>query len=65
MSMTDEEHRHRHIELHKSLDELVADWIDHQGIGSDKFLSNTPIRELMEWSYQQTQNPTKPIRGTI
>jgi len=49
-----EEHRKRHIELHKALDELVADWMRHTG-----FLpSKRQVTELMRWSYEQTINPT-------
>lgn len=60
--MTDEEHKARHVELHKALDELAADWLDHTYTTSGKLLSNTSIMELMEWSHQQTLNPTKPRR---
>lgn len=53
-SLSPEQHQQRHIELHKSLDELVADFITQTG----KLPSKTPLIELMEWSYQQTQSPT-------
>jgi hypothetical protein len=53
--MTPEAHRERHQQLHKALDELLADYIGHHGDQPD-FL-NMPIRVLMEWSYQQTKNP--------
>ena len=47
-------HRKRHILLHKYLDELVADFITH----TDKLPSETTLMALMEWSYQQTKEPT-------
>ena len=49
-----EEHKKRHIELHKALDELIADYITHH---DQKRPSNTTVMELLEWSYKQTQNP--------
>lgn len=48
--MTKEEHLKRHEELHKSLDELVADWIRH----TNEFLCVSTVFELMEWSHSQT-----------
>lgn len=48
--MDDKEHRGRHIALHKSLDELVADYIGETG----NLPSQHTIFELMEWSYEQT-----------
>ena len=56
--MTPEEHRARHRHLHKALDELIADYLDHQPIERFRFLSETTVMELMEWSFQQTRNPT-------
>ena len=53
--MKKEEHKIRHKELHKMLDELIADYIRH----NDKRLSETNIIELMQWSYQQTLNPSE------
>lgn len=54
--MTQEEHKKRHIELHKSLDELFADFIRHNP--NKKSFLETPIKKLMEWSYKQTISPT-------
>ena len=51
------EHIKRHKELHKNLDELVADFISH----TEKLLSKTTIMELMEWSYKQTIEPNNDI----
>lgn len=53
--MTKEEHIKRHQELHKSLDELVADMIENTA----KMLNETTVMELMTWSYQQTINPAE------
>ena len=47
-------HRKRHILLHKYLDELVADFIT----ATKKFPSKTNLLKFMEWSYQQTKEPT-------
>lgn len=53
--LTPEEHRQRHIELHQKLDELIADWIGH----GKKLPSQATVMELMQWSHQQTLNPTE------
>lgn len=52
--MTPEEHKQRHIELHASLDELVADLISE----TDKLPFKMTVLELMKWSYEQTLKPT-------
>jgi hypothetical protein len=57
---TTNEHKARHVELHKSLDELLADFIGHTG----GLPSQTTVMELIEWSYQQTQNPTETENGS-
>lgn len=49
-------HRERHKILHKYLDELVADMI----MCTAKSPSKTTVMELMDWSYQQIDNPTLP-----
>lgn len=60
--ITKEEHKARHEVLHKNLDELVADFINHTG----KLPSQTPIFELMEWSHKQTVEPdTKEEHGEV
>jgi hemerythrin len=51
--MTKEEHKKRHQELHKALDELAADIIKN----TDRRPSQISILELIEWSHQQTINP--------
>ncbi len=55
MTMTHEEHKERHVELHKMLDELVTDFISHTG----NLPSKTTLMDLMKWSYEQTKNPTE------
>lgn len=57
--MTPEQHRVRHVELHRALDELVADWVRHQGLDAP-LLAHTPIMTLMLWSAEQTRAPTDP-----
>ena len=58
--MTKKEHLERHQELHKKLDELVADFTNHN---VDKQLNNTSVMELIEWSHQETINPTEIVSG--
>jgi hypothetical protein len=53
--MTTEEHKETHVMLHRGLDMLLADFIAHTG----KLPSKTTITELIEWSYQQTIEPTE------
>ena len=53
--MTPEKHKERHAELHKALDELVADFIGHTG----RLPSKTTVMEFMEWAYQQSVSPTE------
>lgn len=53
--MMTEEHRLRHVELHRYLDELVADYIDHTG----GLPSKTTVMQLVEWSYRQTKLPSE------
>ncbi|HUW32681.1 MAG TPA: hypothetical protein VM223_13805 [Planctomycetota bacterium] len=52
--MNDKEHKERHEELHKALDELMADFINHTGA----LPSRTSVFRLAHWSYEQTINPT-------
>jgi hypothetical protein len=53
-NMTNEQHKNIHIELHKKLDELVADYIAQTG----GLPSRHTIFDLMKWSHEQTQLPT-------
>ena len=45
------EHRARHVELHRALDELVADFMQQTG----KLASATTVMELMSWSARATR----------
>jgi len=51
--MTKKEHIARHKKLHKSFDELLADFISH----TKGLPSNTVLTEFLEWSYRQTIEP--------
>jgi hypothetical protein len=53
-------HKARHLKLHHALDELIADFILHV----DKWPSETTLFELMQWSYQQTIEPTEKAKQT-
>ena len=50
-----ETHKARHVELHKSLDELLADFVLHTG----RRPSQTNLMELLSWSHEQTLLPTE------
>ena len=54
--ITPEKHKKRHEELHRALDELVADFIV---CNADKHPSNTTVLELVQWSHRQTIAPTE------
>lgn len=58
--MSDKEHLEKHIQLHNSFDELLADFISHTG----KRPSETSVMELMNWSYEQTINPKRYPQNT-
>lgn len=57
--MTREEHKRLHAEMHRSLEELLNDFLHHHR----GRLFNRPlppvltVSELMAWSYQQTLEP--------
>lgn len=53
--MTPEQHKKRHEQLHRKLDELCADFIQHTGC----LPSKTTVLELMHWSNMQTVKPTE------
>jgi len=52
-----EDHKKRHIELHKALYELLADYIGHHP--TEIMFTEMPIKKLLDWSFEQTQNPDK------
>ncbi len=55
--MKPEEHKQKHVELHKGLDELFADYIAHHP--NESQFTQMPLIKLIEWSHKQTINPTK------
>lgn len=55
MLISEQEHRKAHVELHRKLDELVADYLLHN---PGKLPSTTTLMELMQWSHGQTTHPT-------
>jgi hypothetical protein len=56
VTLDTETHRARHIELHRSLDELLADMIQQTSCLPSKIT----VLELLQWSHTQTVNPTEP-----
>lgn len=53
--MTPEEHKARHDQLRRALDELVADWITHDPRMPRP--STSTIGDLIAWSHRQTLEP--------
>ena len=60
--MNEQEHKQRHAELHKALDELVTDFITATS-ASFKGLRGTSVLELMQWSGNQAEGPDHEVRG--
>ena len=56
--MTKLKHKNRHKKLHRSFDELIGDFITHSELGKG-MPSKTTVMELMQWSHQQTKDPTE------
>jgi hypothetical protein len=50
-------HRERHVELHKHLDELLADFLG--STNCQHLPTETPLMTLMEWSFKQSNSPTE------
>jgi len=48
-----EQHKKRHVMLHKHMDELLGDYIHHTG----KWISNSTIWNVIDWSFKQTATP--------
>jgi hypothetical protein len=55
--MTPEEHKQRHVELHRALDELFADYIEHHP--DEHQFTQMPLIDLMTWSHEQTIESTE------
>jgi hypothetical protein len=51
--ITYDQHKQIHKELHRSFDELLADYL----LYSKKLPSEISVFELMKWSYHQTIDP--------
>ena len=56
--MNHDGHREHHKMLHARFNELLADWTSHN---KEVYVGYTdqPIKALMEWSFQQSQEPTE------
>jgi len=54
--MTPEEHKARHVMLHRHLDELFADFIDHHP--DEHHFMEMPLMRFIDWSFEQTKEPT-------
>jgi len=55
--MTKAQHRAIHNDLHRAFDALMTDFLSQN---ASAYPSTTTLRELMEWSSAQTQEPTLP-----
>lgn len=58
-SLSVDDHKQRHIDMHKSFDELFADYIRHN-MEEINFL-DIPLKKLLDWSFNQTINPTNNV----
>ena len=56
---TPEGHKARHVELHKALDELFADYITHHPDETE--FTRMPLLRLLKWSNEQQHSPTEQI----
>jgi len=56
--MTPHATKERHVELHRSLDELLACYLEQTGRLPHVDDPRPTIAELMEWSHQMTIKPT-------
>jgi hypothetical protein len=45
--------------LHQHLDELFADYILHHP--KERNFTGMPLMRLLEWSCEQTKNPSEPL----
>lgn len=53
--LTGDEHKARHVLLHRELDELVGDFIEY----THRLPTQTTLMEFMVWSHEQTLIPTE------
>jgi len=49
-----DDHKRRHVALHRHLDELVADYIGNTG----NLPSKVTLMQFMKWSAEQTKHPS-------
>ena len=56
-AMKEKDHKQRHIELHKSLDELFADYIAHHP--KQVQFTQMPVIDLIKWSSFEAEKPTE------
>ena len=54
VKMNKADHRQRHIDLHRNLDELLNDAIQYGGL----LPSKATVLDLLRWSFEQTVAPT-------
>lgn len=59
--MTSEQHKKRHEELHKNLDELFADYITHHP--NQRGFTSMSIMQLLNWSAKMAENPDHEERS--
>lgn len=55
--MNREEHRQRHVQLHRAFDELLADYIAQSPRSMTRLPSRTSVMRLLKWSHEQTICP--------
>jgi len=56
--LTLEQHKAEHAKLHKNLEKLIMDFLNHAK--DDALLDSTSVLELLNWSHGQVENPTTP-----
>ena len=59
--LTEDEHRLRHLALHRALDELLADWLSN----TESLPSVASVSDLMDWSHGQRIEPTGTSTGNF
>lgn len=57
MTIINNEHLKRHTELHKCLDELLADYIAQ----TDSLPEYTSLWDFIAWSFKQTTQPDHSV----
>lgn len=62
--MKKQTHKQQHIQLHKALLILVADWQSCAADYEPRMTERRSIRSLIEWSERQTNIPEEPNKRT-